>query len=50
MKACAAFGRLDRQVERFGFQLGAVALDAGYAKPGIARGWRIVASWGSLAK
>jgi transposase len=31
-------GRLDRQVERFGFQVGAVGLDAGYATPGIARG------------
>lgn len=30
--------RLDRQVERFGFQVGAVGLDAGYATPGIARG------------
>jgi transposase len=31
-------GRLDRQVERFGFAVGAVGLDAGYATPGIARG------------
>jgi len=31
-------GRLDRQVERFGFDVGAVGLDAGYATPGIARG------------
>jgi hypothetical protein len=31
-------GRLDRQVERFGFQVGAVGLDAGYATAGIARG------------
>ncbi|ODT49495.1 IS1182 family transposase [Devosia sp. 63-57] len=30
--------RLDRQVERFGFAVGAVGLDAGYATPGIARG------------
>lgn len=30
--------RLDRQVERFGFDVGAVGLDAGYATPGIARG------------
>jgi hypothetical protein len=30
--------RLDRQVERFGFQVGAVGLDAGYATPGIAKG------------
>jgi hypothetical protein len=30
--------RLDRQVERFGFQVGAVGLDAGYATAGIARG------------
>jgi IS5 family transposase len=29
--------RLDRQVERFGFQVGAVGLDAGYATPGIAK-------------
>ena len=31
-------GRLDRQRERFGFDVGAVGLDAGYATPGIARG------------
>ncbi|ESR25395.1 Mobile element protein [Lutibaculum baratangense AMV1] len=31
-------GRLDRQVERFGFDVAAVGLDAGYATPGIARG------------
>jgi hypothetical protein len=31
-------GRLDRQVERFGFNVAAVGLDAGYATPGIARG------------
>lgn len=31
-------GRLDRQVERFGFTVGAVGLDAGYATSGIARG------------
>lgn len=31
-------GRLDRQVERFGFNPAAVGLDAGYATPGIARG------------
>lgn len=31
-------GRLDRQVERFGFAVGAVGLDAGYATPGIAKG------------
>lgn len=30
--------RLDRQVERFGFNPAAVGLDAGYATPGIARG------------
>ncbi|MDQ6438341.1 IS1182 family transposase [Mesorhizobium sp. LHD-90] len=30
--------RLDRQVERFGFDVGAVGLDAGYATAGIARG------------
>lgn len=30
--------RLDRQVERFGLQVGAVGLDAGYATAGIARG------------
>lgn len=31
-------GRLDRQVERFGFQVGAVGLDAAYATAGIAKG------------
>lgn len=31
-------GRLDRQRARFGFEVGAVGLDAGYATPGIARG------------
>lgn len=31
-------GRLDRQIERFGFDVAAVGLDAGYATPGIARG------------
>jgi transposase len=31
-------GRLDRQVERFGFDVAAVGLDAGYATAGIARG------------
>ncbi len=31
-------GRLDRQVERFGFHVGAVGIDAGYATPGIAKG------------
>ena len=31
-------GRLDRQIERFGFDVGAVGLDAGYATPGIAKG------------
>jgi transposase len=31
-------GRLDRQVERFGLDVAAVGLDAGYATPGIARG------------
>ena len=31
-------GRLDRQVARFGFQVGAVGLDAGYATAGIAKG------------
>lgn len=31
-------GRLDRQVERFGFGVAAVGLDAGYASPGIAKG------------
>jgi transposase len=31
-------GRLDRQRERFGFDVGAVGLDAGYATSGIARG------------
>lgn len=31
-------GRLDRQVERFDFHVGAVGLDAGYATPGIAKG------------
>lgn len=31
-------GRLDRQVQRFGLDVGAVGLDAGYATPGIARG------------
>src|SRR5690606_35807844 len=30
--------RLDRQVERFGFDVGVVGLDAGYATPGIAKG------------
>jgi len=30
--------RLDRQVERFGFDVAAVGLDAGYATAGIARG------------
>ncbi|MGB3540823.1 MAG: IS1182 family transposase [Mesorhizobium sp.] len=30
--------RLDRQVDRFGFNVGAVGLDAGYATPGIAKG------------
>src|SRR4029079_10640181 len=30
--------RLDRQRERFGFAVGAVGLDAGYAKPRIAKG------------
>ncbi|WP_095090332.1 IS1182 family transposase [Mesorhizobium sophorae] len=30
--------RLDRQVERFGFDVAAVGLDAGYATPGIAKG------------
>jgi transposase len=30
--------RLDRQVERFGFHVGAVGLDAGYATAGIAKG------------
>jgi transposase len=30
--------RLDRQVERFGFDVGAVGLDAGYATAGIAKG------------
>jgi transposase len=31
-------GRLDRQRERFGFDVGAVGLDAGYATSGIAKG------------
>lgn len=31
-------GRLDRQIERFGFDVAAVGLDAGYATPGIAKG------------
>lgn len=31
-------GRLDRQRERFGFEVGAVGLDAGYATSGIAHG------------
>ena len=31
-------GRLDRQCERFGFTVGAVGLDAGYATTGIAKG------------
>lgn len=31
-------GRLDRQRTRFGFAVGAVGLDAGYATPGIAKG------------
>jgi len=31
-------GRLDRQRERFGFAVGAVGLDAGYATAGIAKG------------
>lgn len=31
-------GRLDRQRHRFGFDVGAVGLDAGYATPGIAKG------------
>lgn len=31
-------GRLDRQVERFGFHVAATGLDAGYATPGIAKG------------
>ena len=30
--------RLDRQIERFDFDVGAVGLDAGYATPGIAKG------------
>ncbi|MEP6566567.1 MAG: IS1182 family transposase [Mesorhizobium sp.] len=30
--------RLDRQIDRFGFQVGAVGLDAGYATAGIAKG------------
>lgn len=30
--------RLDRQIERFDFHVGAVGLDAGYATPGIAKG------------
>ncbi|MBD9456055.1 IS5/IS1182 family transposase, partial [Rhizobium sp. RHZ02] len=30
--------RLDRQRERFGFEVGAVGLDAGYATSGIAKG------------
>jgi transposase len=30
--------RLDRQIERFGFQVGAVGLDAGYASAPIAKG------------
>jgi transposase len=30
--------RLDRQIERFDFLVGAVGLDAGYATPGIAKG------------
>lgn len=30
--------RLDRQVQRFGFDVGAVGLDAGYATAGIAKG------------
>lgn len=41
--------RLDRQVERFGFQVGAVGLDAGYATPGIARDWRNAPSGASPA-
>jgi hypothetical protein len=31
-------GRLDRQRHRFGFEVGAVGLDAGYATSGIAQG------------
>ena len=31
-------GRLDRQCQRFGFDVGAVGLDAGYATSGIAKG------------
>ena len=31
-------GRLDRQVKRFGFNVAAAGLDAGYATPGIAKG------------
>ena len=31
-------GRLDRQRQRFGFDVGAVGLDAGYATSGIAKG------------
>src|SRR5690606_37726240 len=31
-------GRLDRQRERFGFDVGAIGLDAGYATSGIAKG------------
>ncbi len=31
-------GRLDRQRDRFGFDVGAVGLDAGYATSGIAKG------------
>ncbi len=36
-------GRLDRQRQRFGFDVGAVGLDAGYATSGIAKGLEVVA-------
>ena len=37
--------RLDRQRERFEFNVGAVGLDAGYATAGIARGWEGPEVW-----
>jgi hypothetical protein len=40
----AAFsGRIRLDRERFGFNVGSVGLDAGYATSGIAKGWKIAA-------
>ncbi len=38
MNSIVYLSRLDRQQTRFGFDVGAVGLDAGYATPGIAKG------------